>query len=507
MGGLAATAINIIQSQSMHDHETAHAKKRHEESMALAQMQHEKDLKIAKQTYLMAAFTSLEQHFQQLNADLISSSKESESDMFDQRNQSFQTVILSASVMFSSLSTVIIQGFLPTNADEFLFVSYALTSALSFAFLFLSIVLCIEVILRASSFMYNRARKQTTQLREAIQKTKLMMKRIRGGHYPGETPVFLKGKGGRKNKETESKENRRKHLNKKSNNDYNNDDNDDAYSRSNNGYMTDERSTNGTQKDRMNNYHPEKSPNKRRQIAEMDEDDLQQEWERHEAEVHSYLEEREKINDQTSVLVSADANSSRMSFEQFWRESCKFWADIAILFFYAGTANLLLAIMIYMWAEFFITYQSPVGAVIAVVFIGVSLVVGILLAIYLRQSDTYGKGSRKKRTGKGTDSGGSSQNENIESEREDKGGHIQERNQESKDLSESYQNSPGRSDRVSRSDIIGSKGPSDVDANSFWNVNSIKSLNSEDPPDHQGTSRSISRTMKTHFSIDKENRI
>jgi hypothetical protein len=64
MGGLAATAINIIQSQSIHDHETAHAKKRHEESMALAQMQHEKDLKIAKQTYLMAAFTSLEQHFQ-----------------------------------------------------------------------------------------------------------------------------------------------------------------------------------------------------------------------------------------------------------------------------------------------------------------------------------------------------------------------------------------------------------------------------------------------------------
>lgn len=64
IGGLAATAINIIQSQSIHENEAAHAKKRHEESMALAQMQHEKDLKIAKQTYLMAAFTSLEQHFQ-----------------------------------------------------------------------------------------------------------------------------------------------------------------------------------------------------------------------------------------------------------------------------------------------------------------------------------------------------------------------------------------------------------------------------------------------------------
>jgi hypothetical protein len=355
--------------------------------------------------------------------------------------------------------------------------------------------------------MYNRARKQTTQLREAIQKTKLMMKRIRGGHYPGETPVFLKGKKGRGKRETESKEHRSrgKHLNKISNNDYNNDDNDDAYSRSNNGYMTDERSTNGTEKDRMNNYHPEKSTNKRRQIAEMEEDDLQQEWERHEAEVHSYLEEREKINDQTSVLVSADANSSRMSFEQFWRESCKFWADIAILFFYAGTANLLLAIMIYMWAEFFITYQSPVGAVIAVVFIGVSLVVGILLAIYLRQSDTYGKGSRKNRNGNGTDNGAYSQNENIESEREEKRGHIQERNQESKDGSESYQNILGQFDRCP-SDFKGSKEPCDVDA-SFWNVNSIKSLNCEDPPAHQEISRSISGPMKTHFSTDKKNRI
>lgn len=64
IGGLAATAINIIQSQNIHEHETSHAKKRHDESMELAQMQHEKDLKIAKQTYLMAAFTSLEQHFQ-----------------------------------------------------------------------------------------------------------------------------------------------------------------------------------------------------------------------------------------------------------------------------------------------------------------------------------------------------------------------------------------------------------------------------------------------------------
>jgi hypothetical protein len=241
------------------------------------------------------------------------------------------------------------------------------------AFLFLSIVLCIEVILRASSFMYNRARKHTTQLREAIQKTKMMMKRIRGGQFPDEKYDIGgdNGEGGRNSLERDrivgsSTEKTRE--------------GDEKFTRFS--ANVDERI---------------KGKQTRRQIAEMKEEDLQIEWERHEAEVHKYLEEREKINDQTSVLVSADANSSRMSFEQFWRESCKFWADIAILFFYAGTANLLLAIMIYMWAEFFITYESPVGAVIAVVFIGVSLVLGILLAIYLRQNDTYGKGPAVRR--------------------------------------------------------------------------------------------------------------
>jgi hypothetical protein len=246
------------------------------------------------------------------------------------------------------------------------------------AFLFLSIVLCIEVILRASSFMYNRARKHTTQLREAIQKTKMMMKRIRGGQFPDEKYDMGGDNGEGGNKDTSRNSSERDRI---------------SGSSTEKAREGDEKFTRFS----ANVNERIKGKQTRRQIAEMKEEDLQIEWERHEAEVHKYLEEREKINDQTSVLVSADANSSRMSFEQFWRESCKFWADIAILFFYAGTANLLLAIMIYMWAEFFITYESPVGAVIAVVFIGVSLVLGILLAIYLRQNDTYGKGPAVRR--------------------------------------------------------------------------------------------------------------
>lgn len=62
--GLAGSAINILHNQTLHKASVANTIKRHEESVALATAQHEKDMKIAKQTYLMSAFTTLEQHFQ-----------------------------------------------------------------------------------------------------------------------------------------------------------------------------------------------------------------------------------------------------------------------------------------------------------------------------------------------------------------------------------------------------------------------------------------------------------
>ena len=214
--------------------------------------------------------------------------------------------------------------------------------------------------------MYDRATNHTKQLREAIQKTKTMMKRIR----VGETQISPKASKSRNGSQVFS--NRPRSTKTK----------DPIYAEEDQLKDIKNRDKNVN----IDYYQLKESPKKSRAIAEMKEEDLQREWERHEAEVHSYLEQREKINDQTSVLVSADANSSRMSFEQFWRESCKLWGDIAILFFYAGTANLLLAIMIYMWAEFFLVYHNVIGAVISVTVIGISIVVGIALYMFLRQS-------------------------------------------------------------------------------------------------------------------------
>jgi hypothetical protein len=131
----------------------------------------------------------------------------------------------------------------------------------------------------------------------------------------------------------------------------------------------------------------------RRGISGMTPDALEHEWEQHEAEVQKYLYERGEINDQTAVVGNVSAGdasqSGKKSFQQFWEESCRFWAYIAILFFYAGSLNLLLAIMIYMWAEFFLVYSSLVGAVIAVTLVGLSVVVGLVIVVVLRRHDKY----------------------------------------------------------------------------------------------------------------------
>jgi hypothetical protein len=122
-------------------------------------------IKITKQCYLIDSLKELKQHAQQLDADYIYNLKESERDMFDQKNQQYQTVIVSASVMFSALSTVIIQGIIPINSHDLIFIAYSITTSLSFGSLFLSLVICIEIISDASEFMFYKSKKLSENLR------------------------------------------------------------------------------------------------------------------------------------------------------------------------------------------------------------------------------------------------------------------------------------------------------------------------------------------------------
>lgn len=170
---------SIYQQKKLHDIELKLNKKHHIQSIEKSQELTERSLNEVKRFYLLELFNDLEQHFQQLNADLIASCKEAERDMFDQRNQSLQTIILSASVMFGALSTVIVNGTLSEGTEQPVVWCFGVSSAVSFGALFTSIVLCIETVIRASLFMYRRAQIHTKQLQEAIDGTRQIMAKMR----------------------------------------------------------------------------------------------------------------------------------------------------------------------------------------------------------------------------------------------------------------------------------------------------------------------------------------
>jgi len=363
-GNLLAAGYGLYQAKSIHDTELERAKQRHHEAIELAKAQHENDMKTVKQTYLLELFNSLEQHFQQLNADLIASSRESERDMFDQRNQSFQTIILASSVMFSALASIIVDGNLPTNSGSFLLIGYSLTCSLSFSFLFLSIVFCIELVIRTSSFMYKRGKSHTKSLRRAINDTKGMMKDLRGegknsGSLKDSSDANLAEKGNADDPDSLKESTKDVPSSPKFNTD----------------------SSKGS----------DESANVkgfRRAISRMKPNEIEKEFERHEHEIRGYLKKRELLNDSAALTSYKDVVTGHMKpFKHFWEESCETWWSLAILLFYGGSLNMLLALMIYMWAQFFIHYDSLIAAVIGVSVLGLISIIGIGTVIVMRHVD------------------------------------------------------------------------------------------------------------------------
>ena len=264
--------------------------------------------------------------------------------MFDQRNQQFQTIILSSSVMFSALSTVIIQGPLNQAASSFLLISYSLSTALAFALLFLSIVICIEIISRASKFMYSRAKHQTIQLQDAIGESIKAMKKLR----------------------------------------------EDTVEPSDSSTTTPTAGTRSYQKQDID--YLQQQQQQRRNFASAHPKMVDNEWKTHEGQVFKFLKVREEINEKAwafekedqDLKISDVIDASKVSFEKFWESRCQTWGEIAIGLFYVGSIMFLIGVMIFMWSEFYFTYSSLTGAEIAVVLIGIGMLLGVGIVIVLR---------------------------------------------------------------------------------------------------------------------------
>lgn len=284
-----------------------------------------------------------------LSTNTFLSKLSSERDMFDHRNQQFSTILVAATIMLAALVAVLAQGVLHEDSQKnsILVIAYAASNSLSMSFLFTCDIFCMGVLWRASQFMKNRSRDHCGYLHRAIRKTKKMVKSIRG----------VKSDSVRN--ESHSNEGVKNHDS-------------DSDSRVKNTCR------------RSSSQRGSHICKKRRIISHMGGSAVDKEFNTHEAEVHRYLEEREKIIDKSAYVVSGAHESDMRSFESFWQDSCSFYANMAVLMFYAGSGSLVVANGTFVSSTFWFRYRSYRGGAITFVVIFFTIPLAICLLIYMR---------------------------------------------------------------------------------------------------------------------------
>jgi hypothetical protein len=133
-------------------------------------------------------------------------------------------------------------------------------------------------------------------------------------------------------------------------------------------------------------------------VSGMSDEAIIQEFAQHENEVQHYLQQRQRIIDKAAYMVFSEDGSStdNESFSHFWRDSCSFYSNAAILHFYGGSALLFVATMSYMWARFDYVLSSPLAAQVSVALISFALLISLVLVLFLRYYDTKYLESRDK---------------------------------------------------------------------------------------------------------------
>lgn len=361
---VALNGLSIYTSHALHQSRVELDKCLHTKELNFEDKLYKETERNENETHLLEILSELERHFQQLNADLISTSREAERDMFDQRSQQFQTMGLAATIMLTSLITVLVQGVLPTTSGNALYLSYAVTNAASLALLTICIVLCVEIVTKAAHFMFKRSAKYKRELSEAMLSTRAMMRNVRSGKYIPEAEPRQRrlGKRGRSGSSS-------------------------ARSRSSTGSA------------KTPTLTPRAVFLGHRNIAKMDDTTFRKEWITHENEVNNFMKTREDIHHKLATVLLGDPsniNQAPKDFSSFWEKFCKFRANVAIFCFYAGTLLMITATVIYMWANFLINYETAIASKIAVAIFGLAGTLAIALAIYLRVADESWRGRRSR---------------------------------------------------------------------------------------------------------------
>jgi len=319
---------------------------------------HEQTVKLEKKLHEQSLFSTLEQHLQDITSDLIVAGKEADRDMWDQRNAQYQTLLLSATVMFAAGMAVIVEGELPESSGTVVIIGFSASVGTSFACLFVSIILSIRIIVWMSRFMYkltNAHQEVVTNLVVSAAKLMDQLFKMQSNDDP------IPGDRSSSRPKNEADYQKLLHRMKRSRH--------EIHKQITNHYFN----IRLKNEDRLKKYP--KYFGTRRGLHDRREDRT--------------MRPRSCVTHDTVTTSVPDRSrsdceevSSMTEFEAFWHENLKVPARIAMLSFYVGTASLLAGISFLIFARFTITLKSPAGACTFVAFVVVSLLLGFFVACW-----------------------------------------------------------------------------------------------------------------------------
>lgn len=151
------TQIGLKQDTRHHDEQRALSCEQHAQSLHSGFRSTVAALREAQLQHAQSARLSYLQHLQALDVELRNGKREAERDMWEQKNNELQTLMLCASVLIGGSLAILVEGDLPKGLDEWQVVLFGGITAVGFVAMLLAILFALLAIKLLGHFMAKKS--------------------------------------------------------------------------------------------------------------------------------------------------------------------------------------------------------------------------------------------------------------------------------------------------------------------------------------------------------------
>lgn len=152
----AATVAPLWQAQHQHEEAFVLNNTLHHQAIELADLHHRQETKFSKILHKRSCALERELHYRQMSHDLDIARREAIRDVWSQRNQMTQTLMVVDTLMFACAFAITVQGDPPETTPLWLVRLYAVSLSSSLSFLFASIWFSLKVQTRMAHYDMHR---------------------------------------------------------------------------------------------------------------------------------------------------------------------------------------------------------------------------------------------------------------------------------------------------------------------------------------------------------------